>query len=110
MSDKQNPQTAFQVLPGCVPSQSASERINGLVKFTTRHVLQNNFSWDARVASAVICDKYRKLAACGKKRKHFDTRAGHWDDDDWDSDKEDLSEDADARPVGAGLDFEAPSA
>ena len=97
-----------------MPSQSASERINGLVKFTTGNVLQNNFSWDARVASAVICDKYRKLAACGKKRKHCDTRAGHWDDEDWnmeaDSDKEDLSDDADARPMEAGLDFEALSA
>ena len=29
---------------------------------------------------------------------------------DADSDKEDLSDDADARPVEAGLDFEAPSA
>eukprot|EP00439_Symbiodinium_sp_Y106_P062591 s139_g9.t1 len=63
----------MQRLAGMVPAQSASERANGLIKFTGGNPLRNNLSFAVRVDTAVIADKYRKAADHARNKKMRET-------------------------------------
>ena len=54
-------------VPGMYCSQSASERVNGLIKFVTGDPLRNNMSYDTRCSLASVASKYKAMQGASRK-------------------------------------------